>query len=157
MFCPPSTAAPRWIRARGRPNILKTLNTDYQQHPIETTYRLFAAQPFSYIYPIYSVVKNRPWQQICCPTRRWGAQTGIRESQRTFAAGSNSMSMSSRGTEPAQDHGVCDGGAERVRTVDPLLAKQVLSQLSYSPLRSSVLQHSTPLSLSNADEDGGPG
>ena len=26
-----------------------------------------------------------------------------------------------------------DGGAERDRTVDPLLAKQVLSQLSYSP------------------------
>jgi hypothetical protein len=28
-----------------------------------------------------------------------------------------------------------DGGAERDRTVDPLLAKQVLSQLSYSPLK----------------------
>ena len=27
-----------------------------------------------------------------------------------------------------------DGGAERDRTADPLLAKQVLSQLSYSPL-----------------------
>ena len=27
-----------------------------------------------------------------------------------------------------------DGGAERDRTVDPLLAKQVLSQLSYSPM-----------------------
>ena len=27
------------------------------------------------------------------------------------------------------------GGAERDRTVDPLLAKQVLSQLSYSPNR----------------------
>ena len=29
---------------------------------------------------------------------------------------------------------VVDGGAERDRTVDPLLAKQVLSQLSYSPI-----------------------
>ena len=29
-----------------------------------------------------------------------------------------------------------NGGAERDRTVDPLLAKQVLSQLSYSPLPS---------------------
>ena len=28
------------------------------------------------------------------------------------------------------------GGAERDRTADPLLAKQVLSQLSYSPVRS---------------------
>ena len=27
-----------------------------------------------------------------------------------------------------------NGGAERDRTVDPLLAKQVLSQLSYSPM-----------------------
>ena len=31
-----------------------------------------------------------------------------------------------------------NGGAERDRTVDPLLAKQVLSQLSYSPTRLSV-------------------
>ena len=30
-----------------------------------------------------------------------------------------------------------NGGAERVRTADPLLAKQVLSQLSYSPLPSA--------------------
>lgn len=29
-----------------------------------------------------------------------------------------------------------DGGAERDRTADPLLAKQVLSQLSYSPISS---------------------
>ena len=29
------------------------------------------------------------------------------------------------------------GGAERDRTADPLLAKQVLSQLSYSPMRNS--------------------
>ena len=31
-----------------------------------------------------------------------------------------------------------NGGAERDRTVDPLLAKQVLSQLSYSPLKISI-------------------
>ena len=30
---------------------------------------------------------------------------------------------------------VCDGGGERDRTDDPLLAKQVLSQLSYTPAR----------------------
>jgi hypothetical protein len=29
---------------------------------------------------------------------------------------------------------VADGGAEEDRTPDPLLAKQVLSQLSYSPI-----------------------
>jgi hypothetical protein len=32
------------------------------------------------------------------------------------------------------------GGAERDRTADPLLAKQVLSQLSYSPSLSGTLQ-----------------
>ena len=32
------------------------------------------------------------------------------------------------------------GGAERDRTADPLLAKQVLSQLSYSPNRSDLCQ-----------------
>jgi hypothetical protein len=31
-------------------------------------------------------------------------------------------------------HGELAGGADRDRTGDPLLAKQVLSQLSYSPL-----------------------
>ena len=32
-----------------------------------------------------------------------------------------------------------DGGADRDRTGDPLLAKQVLSQLSYSPKRNHVM------------------
>ena len=32
------------------------------------------------------------------------------------------------------------GGGDRTRTDDPLLAKQVLSQLSYTPLRSMVGQ-----------------
>ena len=41
-----------------------------------------------------------------------------------------------------------NGGAERDRTVDPLLAKQVLSQLSYSPLMVSV---------TNRRDNGGPG
>ena len=31
------------------------------------------------------------------------------------------------------------GGADRVRTGDPLLAKQVLYQLSYDPSRSEVM------------------
>ena len=33
------------------------------------------------------------------------------------------------------------GGAERDRTADPLLAKQVLSQLSYSPNIQATLSH----------------
>ena len=32
-----------------------------------------------------------------------------------------------------------NGGGERVRTDDPLLAKQVLSQLSYTPAQGSVV------------------
>lgn len=42
-----------------------------------------------------------------------------------------------------------DGGADRDRTDDPLLAKQVLSQLSYSPSsfdkRRSGIQPATPV------------
>jgi hypothetical protein len=41
------------------------------------------------------------------------------------------------------------GGAERDRTVDPLLAKQVLSQLSYSPITISLPD--------SCDKGGGPG
>ena len=41
------------------------------------------------------------------------------------------------------------GGAERDRTVDPLLAKQVLSQLSYSPLIINLND--------SRDKSGGPG
>ena len=33
---------------------------------------------------------------------------------------------------------LCSGGADRDRTDDPLLAKQVLSQLSYGPVRREV-------------------
>ena len=33
-----------------------------------------------------------------------------------------------------------NGGATRDRTADPLLAKQVLSQLSYSPTRGAIVQ-----------------
>ncbi len=44
------------------------------------------------------------------------------------------------------------GGAERDRTADPLLAKQVLSQLSYSPIQVSIPDR-MPLNR----WDGGPG
>jgi hypothetical protein len=57
---------------RGYENILKTLNTDNQLSLIETTYKFKAAQPCSYIYPIYSVVKNRLRQLVVAATRHWG-------------------------------------------------------------------------------------
>ena len=47
-----------------------------------------------------------------------------------------------------RNHFKKNGGAERDRTVDPLLAKQVLSQLSYSPLI---------VSITNRRDNGGPG
>ena len=76
------------------------------------------AQPCSYIYPIYSVVKHH--RQYAC-SAPWGADDTLSKDQ---ALGLNLMQcVLSR-----------YGGAERDRTVDPLLAKQVLSQLSYSPL-----------------------
>src|SRR5690606_26002910 len=43
-----------------------------------------------------------------------------------------------KGSDPFFDFGAGIGGADRDRTGDPLLAKQVLSQLSYSP---SALPH----------------
>ncbi len=41
-----------------------------------------------------------------------------------------------RSAKGATASGQNNGGAERDRTADPLLAKQVLSQLSYSPISS---------------------
>ena len=58
---------------------------------------------------------------------------------------------------------LCFGGADRDRTGDPLLAKQVLSQLSYSPIGAS--SHQLPAtsvllaagSYKLAADIGGPG
>jgi hypothetical protein len=47
------------------------------------------------------------------------------------------------------------GGAKRDRTADPLRARQVLSQLSYSP--SVRLSPLTPLSRLPSRQSGGPG
>src|SRR5262245_40227216 len=67
-----------------------------------------------------------------------------------------------RSKRPAIDHsrfssfsrGQETGGAERIRTDDPLLAKQVLSQLSYSPIRLAAAKAIEPsLSIWWARED----
>jgi hypothetical protein len=42
----------------------------------------------------------------------------------------------------------CAGGDERIRTADPLLAKQVLSQLSYIPWGTRCVLLATPESVS---------
>jgi len=59
VFRPPSGTCLHWIRVEGTENILKTLNTVISRDPTETTRGPKAAQPCSYIYPIYSVVKYR--------------------------------------------------------------------------------------------------
>ena len=53
---------------------------------------------------------------------------------------------------PSQALKAVDGGAGRDRTDDLKLAKLPLSQLSYSPLKNAIRQHSD-----NLDEHGGPG
>ncbi len=49
-----------------------------------------------------------------------------------------------------------DGGADRDRTDDILLAKQALSQLSYSPLRIIIAKTAT-MAKADAEINGGPG
>ena len=115
---------------RGYENILKTLNTDNQLSPIETTYKFKAAQPCSYIYPIYSVVKNRLRQRLVAATRYWSAlETSSRISVRYFVVAGDSTSSWLASMAFREN-----GGADRDRTDDILLAKQALSQLSYSPV-----------------------
>ena len=55
----------------------------------------------------------------------------------------------SHGIQPDTVNDLRSGGAERDRTVDPLLAKQVLSQLSYSPITINITD--------SLDKGGGPG
>ena len=79
-------------------------------------------------YPIYSVIKNHMSDLLVA------SALGRHEHHCSrFNILQNKMLNLKQKIQPA-----ClvreDGGAERDRTVDPLLAKQVLSQLSYSPI-----------------------
>jgi hypothetical protein len=85
-----------------------------------------AAQPCSYIYPIYSVVKNRLRQRLVVATH-----SGVRL---RHAQGSESLYRESQPQAGLLRIPLRDGGADRDRTDDILLAKQALSQLSYSPV-----------------------
>ncbi len=56
------------------------------------------------------------------------------------------------------EHGKCFGGADWNRTSDPLLAKQVLSQLSYSPVHNRMIVNSeSPSATHTGGSVGGPG
>jgi hypothetical protein len=61
---------------------------------------------------------NHPSIRCKAPRRSFGGPSGAQRPKAATASGQN------------------NGGAERDRTADPLLAKQVLSQLSYSPISS---------------------
>lgn len=74
--------------------------------------------------------------------------------------------FSSKDMTPFSRHQMRIGGAERDRTADPLLAKQVLSQLSYSPNHRNTCQPTSKGKPSGGSrsqtnhpqsEDGGPG
>ena len=118
----------------------------------ETTWKL-AAQPCSYIYPIYSVVKNHgaTWLGPYCYVIAIAPLGGLS----IPAQGSTSEDRRSNLKQTSLVFVIEDanrdvsGGAERDRTVDPLLAKQVLSQLSYSPMMISITERQ--------DKGGGPG
>ena len=59
--------------------------------------------------------------------------------QRTATSSPSPVLSGSKKFEPLR---ICNGGADEDRTRDPLLAKQVLSQLSYSPPSDCGLQSS---------------
>ncbi len=96
-----------------------------------------AAQPCSYIYPIYSVVKNRRAFRIAAASL-WFRRTVRALGRLEHACSRFNLRAVARGLNleqvDASEILFESGGAERDRTVDPLLAKQVLSQLSYSPI-----------------------
>ena len=110
------------------------------------------AQPCNFLYPIDFVVKHP-----VAPARLTGAHPGVGLNSCAFRAdfGKHHAPAQSCKTSIARDGAgfplcadrclmllldmlsatrECVGGADRDRTGDPLLAKQVLSQLSYSPI-----------------------
>ena len=67
------------------------------------------------------------------------------------------LALAKRTLRPFSLDTKCIGGAERDRTADPLLAKQVLSQLSYSPNHRNTRQQCRQDQESSSEPDGGPG
>ena len=65
-------------------------------------------------------------------------------------SGVRSSHLSYRPSPPGRTKRPKSGGADRDRTGDPLLAKQVLSQLSYSPEPEAELDFSTTPGLGSA-------
>ena len=100
------------------------------------------AQPCSYIYPIYSVVKHH--RQALLTSTPWGAGHHSFES----VQGSSRKLLLAASTS-YRHYLSRSGGADRDRTDDILLAKQALSQLSYSPHKQ--LHKVIPIALPGQD------
>ena len=90
--------------------------------------------PRSATLPIHNVQHREKRKTIrhCC--RRVIASETLTSTPNPLPARSRLLSLTCRGRPAIARYG--DGGADRDRTGDPLLAKQVLSQLSYRPRRS---------------------
>ena len=134
MIVPPVLATCSHLLDQGAGNEYSK-DTQHCDSLIPETTRSKAAQPCSYIYPIYSVVKYRlsdSWLLATSPGAR------LRTCARFRIRRQGGCSTSSRLALEVPKFLMRDGGAERDRTVDPLLAKQVLSQLSYSPIAMSI-------------------
>ena len=87
------------------------------------------AQPCSYIYPIYSVVKHH--RQALLTSTPWGAGHNVCPRIKPQACTCRLNLIQNRYLSR-------NGGADRDRTDDILLAKQALSQLSYSPISNLI-------------------
>jgi hypothetical protein len=87
-------------------------------------------------YNPYSIVKELPIAKIGAELISSIALTADSRGHILLRRGlvDNLMGTDTIPAQPGASHGA--GGADRDRTDDPLLAKQVLSQLSYSPVRS---------------------
>ena len=123
---PSCSSLPRYCVPRKHQQILGT-------HKITLSTRLVVTQ-------CYSVVKDRPalrrptWVGWACFCPKVGAQRlalGGPLQNCTVVATDAQLQAA---CQTAQAHYIETGGADRDRTGDPLVANQVLSQLSYSPI-----------------------
>jgi hypothetical protein len=92
--------------------------------------------PRSATLPIHNVQHREKRRTIwhCC--RQVIASETLTSTPNPLPARSRLLSLPYRGPPAIACYG--DGGADRDRTGDPLLAKQVLSQLSYSPRTQAI-------------------
>ncbi len=95
--------------------------------------RWYEGRAFDAHYPINFVVKHPCLRRFFEKARPEAERNlpGFRSCDRRAKPVSGSASFLENGGD--QETVNENGGAERDRTADPLLAKQVLSQLSYSP------------------------